>query len=80
MLFVWFGFFWHTQINGCAGAVGHPVWTGGVGWSAAARVICTAHSKQSSLFIMPQIHVENEHGICVNYGNDNLFLVTILLK
>lgn len=31
---------------------------------------------------MPQIHVESGHGICVNYsyGNDNLFLVAILLK
>lgn len=79
--FVWL-VFWHMQINCYAGAVGLPVWTGGDSWSAAAQVIRTAHSKQSSLLFMPQIHTEGGHWICVNYsyGNDNLFLVAILLK
>lgn len=74
--------FLHMQINCYAGAVGLPVWTGNDSWSAAAQVICTAHSKQAAPFIMLQIHFKSRHGICVSYsyGSDSLFLVSILLN
>lgn len=74
--------FLHMQINCNAGAVGLPVWTGNDSWSAAAQVICTAHSKQAAPFVILQIHMKSRHGFCVNYssGNDSLFLVSILLN
>lgn len=40
-------FFWHTQINCYAGAVGLLAWTGDDSWSVAAQVIHTAYSNQS---------------------------------
>lgn len=72
----------HMQINCYAGAVGLPVWAGNDSWSAAAQVICTAHSKQAAPFIMLQIHFKSRHGSCVNYsyGSDSQFLVSILLN
>lgn len=74
--------FLHMQISCYAGAVGLPVWTGNDSWSAAAQVICTAHSKQAAPFIMLQTHMKSRHGICVNYshGSDSLFLVSILIE
>lgn len=75
------------EVFGCgifayAGAEGLPVWTGNDSWSAAAQVVCTAHSKQADLSIMLQIHMKSRYGMCVNYsyGSDSLFLVAILLN
>lgn len=70
------------QISCYAGAVSLPIWTGNNSWSAAAQVICTAHSKHAAPFIMLQIHMKSRHGIRVNYfyGSDSLFLVSILLN
>lgn len=73
-------FFWHTQLNCYAGAVGLPPC---LGWRGQLECCSpTAHSKQSSLFIVPQICMDSGLGICVTYSfsDDSLVEVAILLK